>query len=377
MPPKKRTTDEANETPEALSDWKQVRPKNLTRSDSQRNDIERLMPRLEELIQKKTKSPTKKFPQWVVHKFHTLQAHVADTDRKKLDVKETHNQMKSIAKTIGHLELFDDIKRKNTTHGKALQTNPSPSESSKDEFDKNQDPQDFELESKTDLDDNEDYDLESQETDISDMPDLDHSIGDDALSTDLLTPTQDDVSTDQLSSTRTSAPKDIDTATNEADSKENDDDKASDKTTPESQTLEKHQPFTFDNAQDDNLTSGGTIDEQIQRAEQILDKEVKEIQAIPKTTQQKATYEDDEMTQLASQAIQNQWEQTREEMDNEWNSRRKELEINWNEKRATMEQAYKDTLNDQTSIHVSIVAHETEQIRKEFIEMKNGIAASK
>jgi hypothetical protein len=381
----KKTTQEENSDYTQGTEWTHLPPKHLTRSDTQRKDIERVMPKLEELIQKKTKSPTKKLPQWLIHKFQTLQAHVTETDRQDLNVKETHTQMKFIAKNIGHLELFHENRNNKTTpprkstHDKTPSKNPSPTASSRDELKQNQDSTNFELEMTA-----EEYDLESlgQETDTSDMPDLQHGDSSDDSSEDLLAATQDEVTQDNEKVRKAKNDDDKELAEHSSD----DTDGARFDIVFEEPQLEHDDEHMFaldtDNITDGELASATTrnIDEQIQNAEQLLDKEVREIEEIHLHTpkmQRTELYEDDDMEQLASQAIQSQWEEKREEMDIAWHERREELELEWNEKREAMELEYKESLEDQTGIQASLVAHETEQIRREFTEMKNGIATSK
>jgi hypothetical protein len=72
------------------------------------------------------------------------------------------------------------------------------------------------------------------------------------------------------------------------------------------------------------------------------------------------------MELLASQAIQNQWNEKQEELDIEWNEKREEMEVEWNEKCEAMEIEYKEALENQASIQMSMIAHETENIRQAF-----------
>jgi hypothetical protein len=104
------------------------------------------------------------------------------------------------------------------------------------------------------------------------------------------------------------------------------------------------------------------MNERFKNTERLLDKEVHDIKAInlhtPKTQRNETQYDEDDMDLMAAQAINNQWQEKREE-----------FEIEWDKKRAAMEAEYRETIEEQTSLQTSLVAYETENIREQFKTM--------
>jgi hypothetical protein len=113
------------------------------------------------------------------------------------------------------------------------------------------------------------------------------------------------------------------------------------------------------------------MNERFKNTERLLDKEVHDIKAInlhtPKIQSNEMQYDEDDMLELmAAQAINNQWQEKREE-----------FEIEWDEKREAMEAEYKETIEAQTSLQTSLVAYETENIREQFKTMQQDIAQAR
>jgi hypothetical protein len=82
--------------------WKNVNPRHSTRSDTQKRNIERIVPQLEELIEKKKG----KIPHSQIDKFRELQKYILRPDPSEPQLKDTHTKMKTVAQNIGHPELF-------------------------------------------------------------------------------------------------------------------------------------------------------------------------------------------------------------------------------------------------------------------------------
>jgi hypothetical protein len=106
--PSKLNNNQQKEQPKTKTphEWKQVAPKHVTCSEEQQREIARIMPQLEEIIKTPTDSTGKKLPHWLTNKFRELKQHVEKTNRSELKVKETFMNMKNIARSLGHLELF-------------------------------------------------------------------------------------------------------------------------------------------------------------------------------------------------------------------------------------------------------------------------------
>jgi hypothetical protein len=56
-----------------------------------------------------------------------LKEHIEETDDKELKIKETHAQMKVMAKTLGHMELFTESNKKLTPQKELIRKTPSKS----------------------------------------------------------------------------------------------------------------------------------------------------------------------------------------------------------------------------------------------------------
>ena len=134
--------------------WQPVGTKHLLRSTTHRNEIRRISKHLESAIQN-TKN---KFPQWQITKFRSIQKKMADTHPLRLRMKENHEKLKELAIAMGQTEILEP--RKEPTPQKDPKQNPTqPSPTSLTaEFNKNQEETEF--------------DLESDQLDTTDMPDL-------------------------------------------------------------------------------------------------------------------------------------------------------------------------------------------------------------
>jgi hypothetical protein len=341
-------------------EWKQVSPKHLTRSDTHRKDIERIMPKLDEIIRKQTKSPTKKLPQWLITKFRDLKQHVENTDRSDLKVKETHNQVKSIAKALGHMDLFD-------TKNKELNPRKAPKETFEMELDKNLEEPDYDLDS-----------LNQEEPDISDMPALLYGSSDDEL-TDLESKDKDETNEDNLSTDEEES--EITDGAHfkiqlDKTNQENSEDNQQDILTEGILTQDEYDYDEADgpvdkHSHDNEMLTDTTkkIEDQFKNAERLLDKEVQEIEEIhlhtPKV-QRSEIYNTEDMETMAAQAIHNQWQEKRDEMETEWNENRVEAETE-----------YKELIEEQTNIQMSLVTQDVDNIRQNIKEMNKGIETAK
>jgi hypothetical protein len=347
-------------------------------------------------------STTEKINQWQITKFRALKEHVTTTDPAQIKVKDTHAQLKTLAKSIGHPKLFNAKKndepnaRVEPTRKQSPTATQFSPESLHNEFDKNQEETEFDLDS-----------LE-QEPDNSDMPELDY---DDNSSTNIEPKIESGKKGNVTNNEKENTTED-----------EDEEDEGSDNTAgvnyniqPEqtqhslSDTLTQveqghktqNKPMTTDKttllATDISIfeDTNQQIENQMQQAEKLLDKEVQEIEDMHLHTlkiHRHEAYDEYDFDILAAEAIENQWNERNEEMENEWqaqwNDRNEEMEREWTKKRETMENEwkhkceamelqYKETLERQTNIQVNLVAHETERAKQEFDAIKTSITTTK
>jgi hypothetical protein len=112
-----------------------------TREGTLKKDVKRIMPLINAIITKGKKSDGKKIEQWITFKFRKVETTLQDNPQFK--VKETCNQLKTVAELIGHGGLFVS-KKGEPTPRKAKKSKPPTKE--------NQTEQEFDLESDEDND---------------------------------------------------------------------------------------------------------------------------------------------------------------------------------------------------------------------------------
>jgi hypothetical protein len=276
------------------------------------------MPKLHEIIERKTKSPTKKTPQWLITKFRKLKEHIDNTGKKDLKIKDTHNQMKIIAKNLGHMELFEEKNKetnfKSTPHKTSMTKSQSLPESLQDEFNKNQDETTtnvFDLETMQEGDKHTSDFLESlgQESDTSDMPDLEinESVSDDGTGTQEEARQLKDIEDYDIHNAEQSS-EDTDGAHYyiEQESKQDklEQKQRNDEVMFELDTSSHTEEDLLHDTNQDSTTQN--IQTQIRNAEKVLDKEVKEVQDIHLHTpkiQRNQSYEEEDSERMDRLAL--------------------------------------------------------------------------
>ena len=89
--PRKETTKPDEETLPTTGkeeEWQPVSTKHLLRSDTNRKEIQRILPLLESFIKKNGKSNTNKIPQWQITKFRELKHKIDNTEPAKLKARD-------------------------------------------------------------------------------------------------------------------------------------------------------------------------------------------------------------------------------------------------------------------------------------------------
>jgi hypothetical protein len=173
MKPKPPTHESEDKDEE---EWESVSYKHRLRNTSERNQLERVVPKLDAIMARRIKLNTEKPASWVINKFQKVKEHIKDaaTDANiNLKTKHVIQQMKCVANEIGNPELFNTKKKECTarkTHSKKhdrptapVPPDPVPPEPSNAAFEK------------TAIDE---FDLESdqepeQKPDVTDLPELD------------------------------------------------------------------------------------------------------------------------------------------------------------------------------------------------------------
>jgi hypothetical protein len=351
-------------------EWQRVSPKYLTRSDTQRKDIARIMPKIDAIIHKKIKSTTDKIPQWQITKFRTLKNHIETTNPSQLKVKDIYSQMRTIAKNIGQSALFDrkPIPRKTTkrtTH--ATQFTP---ESLNDEFDENRAKDDFDMDSLPteqepmpdlhyDTTEEDDLDKEYSENSSIDLLGSQNDFDDDATETNETRPLpqtkigkignrdQTDFDDEAIKTNETRLPPQTKIG-KIGDRKQT---KISNRRQTYQDTIQNEAAKSDKITQrDDDILDETTkhIEDQLQTAQRLLDKEVQEIENMhlhtPKTHRTES-YDKYDFEGLAAQAIHNQLAAKQEEMAATWQAQRDEMENTWIHNRADMERQYKNAFH--------------------------------
>lgn len=300
------------ENPDAEDDWQRMITKHLTRSDTHRKDIERIMPKLDAIVKQQMKSTTERIPQWQITKFRSLQEHITNADQAQFKLKETHAQMKNIAKLIGHPEPFD-INKEFTPKKKPTRQQNSPTatqfipESLTDEFHKNQR-------------ETTEFDLDSgPEAEDDNMPKLYYN--------------NEDSSTDIETTTKTKKvfdPKeDIELKSADEENSEDTDGAhfiiRSEKMQNPRNEATTEATTTAKETLDDTTR---LIEEQREKVERLLDKEAEEIDVIhphTPTVHHNESYDNGEFELLPARAIQNQWNKKHAEMEETWQTKKKEF----------------------------------------------------
>jgi hypothetical protein len=104
---RKKSTQETDMPDPDTSDWKMVKQTvkhHHAREGTLKKDVKRIMPLINAIITKGKKSDGKKIEQWITVKFRKVETTLKDNPQ--LKVKETCNQLKTVAKLIGHGGLF-------------------------------------------------------------------------------------------------------------------------------------------------------------------------------------------------------------------------------------------------------------------------------
>jgi hypothetical protein len=124
-----------------------------------------------------------------------------------------------------------------------------------------------------------------------------------------------------------------------------------------------------------------SLEETVKKAEQRLDTEVREIENIlihtPTVRHHSGSLEEYDFENLAAEAVQQQLNERSADMEAEWEEkevawkeRRTNMERNWNHERQAIERDSREALEEQGSIQVSLMTHETDNTRKEFQAFK-------
>jgi hypothetical protein len=338
--------------PENVNDegWKlattKVPEKHLTRSDTAKKEIDRIMPKLTEIIRRNEQANTDKIHPTQFAKFRELQTQIATHRNKPVHqrkLQDTYYKLKMIANSIGYSELSDPQglasltrTRKEKSHKPTVgtdediimpeleygdpETEYDNYSSSEDEKEADEAPALLARTSESDDDSSTTtfgarfvIGLERTQNSIDDHPEV-H----DMMNRNVLT---------QLDSSDDEAYKDKD---------QND--------IPEIRNLAR-----------DMKEAGLRIEKEIEEISNIPDSIQLHTPHVKGTDTPNAPYAEYDLEGLVAQAISKQMDEKQKEMETAWDKKRKESE-----------HEHKETLEAQTSVQMSIVTHETDKMRKEL-----------
>jgi hypothetical protein len=328
------------------AEWQTVDNTKLLRSDTQKKEIARIVPLLDNIIRNGTKANTNRIEQWQVTTFRKLQQFIEDSPSK---AKESYTRLKIVAKNIGHASLFD-VRREPTPRKESEQKPQFSPTSLNDEFDENQE-----------------FDVDSPNVDTEDMPDLFYQDAD-AVEPQENEPDEEKsmpelANRDGENSTGSSIDLLADQEGLDDDSSEDtagatfvlqldrlDDISAKDTTTdgkmwsPGATQMEPRSQET----EHDRTKNDENLEETVKKAEQRLDTEIEEIDILihtPTVRYHSGSFEDYDFENLAAEAVQHQLNERTADMEAEWEEKevawkekRQNMENNWNHKRQAIEQ---------------------------------------
>ena len=367
-------------TTEKDEEWRTVptATRHSLRSDTQRKDVQRIMPQLESIINKNKKANMTKIEQWQITKFRDLKEKMETTEPAQSKVKDIYFQMRTIARNIGYGTLFDHKKTptpKKTPNSKRITKETQLTQNSlNDEFEENQDEDEdaFDMDSSS-IEEQEEtmpelhYDDEKEEesNEQDDSEDGDNSTPGLALrqsennstgSIDLLADKQDfddDATEDTEGAKFIIKFEQTQKSLNELQDDRTDMLMLTQTEAEDKKTGQENEETTNEETEKADETSTKRIENQMKKAEQLLDKEVQEIEDInlhtPKVHRYDP-YEEYDFETLAEQAIQNRLNERSTEMETEWKEKRTVTENKWNQKRQAIERQARESLEEQAGI---------------------------
>jgi hypothetical protein len=389
----KNDAEGAPETPEPKPSsknegWQTVDNTKLLQSDTQKKEIARIVPLLDKIIMNGKKANANRIEQWQATTFQKLQKFIEDNPSR---AKESHTHLKIVAKNVGHASLFDV--RKEPTPRKESKQKPQFSPTSlNDEFDENQE-----------------FDVESPDADAKDMPNLFYQDDNAEIVEPQDNEPEEENSLPELDN------RDGESSTGSsinllADQKELDGDSSEDTEGAKFVIQLDKTQNSFDDIRAENPTNGTmwlkgatqmaepgsqeteqdrtkndkadeSLEETVKKAEQRLDTEVREIESIlihtPTVRHHSGSLKEHAFENLAAEAVQEQLNERSADMEAEWEEkevawkeRRTNMERNWNHVRQAIERESRGALEEQGSIQVSLITHETDNARKEFQAFK-------
>ena len=151
-------------------------------------------------------------------------------------------------------------------------------------------------------------------------------------------------------------------------------DEASEKTETDTKIANKEEEESEDEETDESTLR---LEKERKIAENILDKEVEEIAELhlhtPNVRRTDEPYEVFDFEMHAAIAVQNQLDERGAEMQIKWEEKRNRTDIQWDLKRKAIEQQCKEAIEEQASLQVSIIEHETDNAREECKKMLDEI----